>query len=175
MIALSSHDFDIRFLVSDAVISYRDKHEQAGGEREKLVEDRVEKAQDFIRREINKLKVWLKTIGTADEHGKMVVEYGKLFKEQNNMEALSGTLKTARRLVRSLYTHNKKSTNHQGTVGSHFLIRKTQKGYSRCTPIKWCFVNHEKRHNKGYGYCSHLYLSDAVSGGLLVAELSNRA
>ncbi len=28
----------------------------------------------------------------------------------------------------------------RGKVGRHFLMRETQKGYSHCTPIKWCFV-----------------------------------
>ncbi len=28
----------------------------------------------------------------------------------------------------------------RGKVGSVFLMRETQKGYSDCTPIKWWFV-----------------------------------
>ncbi len=39
-------------------------------------------------------------------------------------------------------TYNKPPLK-RGKVGRVFLMRETQKRYSYCTPIKWCFVIHK--------------------------------
>ncbi len=41
-----------------------------------------------------------------------------------------------------IYDHSTKNKPplKRGKVGSTFLMREKQKGYSYCTPIKWCFV-----------------------------------
>eukprot|EP01098_Paradermamoeba_levis_P006577 TRINITY_DN2735_c0_g1_i1.p2 TRINITY_DN2735_c0_g1~~TRINITY_DN2735_c0_g1_i1.p2 ORF type:complete len:224 (+),score=74.11 TRINITY_DN2735_c0_g1_i1:210-881(+) len=64
----------------------------------KMVEGRVEGAQEFIKKQIEKLKVWIQKLGKPDAQGIYCVEYGVLFREQNNIDALSGVLKTARKV-----------------------------------------------------------------------------
>lgn len=54
---------------------FREKYEEGAEDRNKLVEDRVEKAQDWIRREINKLKAWIKKLGKPDEKVTMLMFY----------------------------------------------------------------------------------------------------
>lgn len=85
-------------------VSFADKMRQEYGEevdqRRALEEARVVAAQEAVRKQLGKLKVWLKKIGSRRESdGKLHVSYGALFEAvQGDMSTLSGTLKTARRL-----------------------------------------------------------------------------